>query len=103
MSAPFQMWFSPDESVEACEVLTETAERLRNTAEFASMRKELRTELRNAANRIQDFVASAGQPVIDPALLRGMESIAKNNGTSFLIEVLTALERHVTTYNRRKA
>lgn len=95
-------WLTPDETVEALEVMTDSAECMRNVADFASLRKELRSKLIVQAKVLDDFVNFHHRCIIDEALMIGLEAMAESKKSSVIKEMMEALENHVSNYNRRK-
>jgi len=103
MSDELQPWFMPLESLEAVEIMTETAESIRNVAQYASLRKELRVQLLNAATRLEDFCKMVRHGIVDPSLMLGLDEMARDKKTTYLQEIMEALENHVSAHNRRRA
>jgi hypothetical protein len=97
-------WLMPDETVEALELMEETAERLRGVAEFASLRKELRAQLLDQASKLANFIAVTRNGVADSSLFLALDMMARDKKTigGSIGEIMEALEVHVSTYNRRK-
>jgi hypothetical protein len=96
-------WLMPIETVEALEIMTEVAKTIRNVAEFASLRNQLRVQLRNAALRLEDFVKVTGRGIVDESLILAIDDMArdkKRKGGS-IAEIMEALEDHISTHNRR--
>lgn len=96
-------WLMPWDTVEALELMTESAECLRNVASFGSMRKELRVKMENQARLLEEFVSRMHRGIIDNSLLLGLDEMATKKGTvgGALGEIVAALEQHVSEYNRR--
>lgn len=98
-----QPWLSPDDSVEALEIMTEVSESLRNTAIYGSLRKQLRDALQRQAGRLDEFVHRANHGVIDPALLLALEALAKDRRSTVNGVIMEALEHFISGINRRKS
>lgn len=104
MSKELQPWLMPWDTVEALELMTETAECLRNTAKYGSMRKELRVKLENQARLLEEFVSRLERGIIDKSIMLGLDEIAQRKKTvgGSLGEIIAALEEHVSEHNRRQ-
>jgi len=98
-------WLMPSETVEALEIMTETAETIRNVARYGSLRKELRTQLSNAAERLERFVSMVRNGIVDEALIFGLDDMARDKKTKggSIAEIMEALENHISQHNRRRA
>ena len=97
-----QPWFTPDDSVEALEILSDTAEFLRNTAHFSPMRKELRKNLEARAASIEEFSMRTKKPIVDPGLMLALDTMAREKHKDVNRLIMEALEVYISTYNRRK-
>jgi len=95
-------WLTPDETVEALETMTRSAEVIRSVAEFASLRKELRGKLIEQARILDDFVNFHHRCICDESLMLGLAAMAEAKKSSVIAEMMDALEKHVSEYNRRK-
>jgi F0F1-type ATP synthase delta subunit len=96
-----QPWLDPDQTIEALEILRETAECLRNTAQFASLRKELRGKLEQEAARIDEFVQRTKQGIVDPSVMLAMDTMAREKKSTIIEQVTLALETFISAHNRR--
>lgn len=97
-----QPWLDPDQTTEALEILRETAECLRNTAAFASLRKDLRGRLEQQAASIDEFVQRTKKGIVDPSVMLAMDTMAREKKSTIIEQVTLALETFISTYNRRK-
>lgn len=97
-----QPWLDPDQTIEALEILRETAECLRNTAQFASLRKDLRGRLESEAARIDEFVQRTKQGIVDPSVMLAMDALAREKKSTVIEQVTLALETFISTHNRRR-
>lgn len=98
-------WLMPWETVEALELMTETAACMRGAAEFSSMRKELRLKLQNQARLLEEFVRMYQRGIVDESLILGIDAMSaqRKRPGGKMAEIMEALENHVSAYNRRKA
>lgn len=96
-------WAMPNETVEAIEIMRETADVIRNCAKFGSLRKELRVQLLNQATKLDDMARIMDGPIVDESLILGIEAVAREKHSSAMVEIMEALEKHVSIHNRRKA
>lgn len=97
-----QPWLDPDQTIEALEILRETAETLRNTAQFASLRKELRGKLEQEAARIDEFVQRTKHGIVDPSVMLAMDTMAREKKSTVIEQTTLALETFISAHNRRK-
>ena len=95
-------WLDPDETIEVLEIMQEAAACMRNTANFTSLRKELRTRLHNQAQAMEDFVQRAKTPRIDDSIMFAVDTMARDKKTKTIVQIVEALEAFVSSYNRRK-
>jgi len=97
-----QPWMSPDDTVEAIEILQEVEDFLSNTAMFGSLRKQLRTNLDNKAVMMREFRSRVKQGVIDTSLILAIEDLARKRQVSNGFIIREALEQYISKENRRK-
>jgi|SRR5215831_6095537 len=102
MRTELQPWLDPDQTTEVLEILKETAECLRNTAAFTSLRKELRGRLEQQAALIDEFVQRGKHGVIDSSVMLAMDALAREKKSTIIQQITIALENFVSAYNRRK-
>lgn len=102
MKTAIQPWLSPQESVEAIELLVEAAEVLLNTARFGSMRKNLRADLERQAGLCQEFARRKNNLVVDESVMLAAEEIALRQNVSLSQVITDALEQYISTLNRGK-
>ena len=95
-------WLTPDETMEALEVMTASAECIRSVAEFGSLRKELRAKLKDQAMKLEQFVQMHRREICDESLMLGVAAMAEQKKTGVIHEMMEALENHVSEFNRRK-
>jgi hypothetical protein len=95
-------WAMPNETVEAIEIMREAADVIRSTAKFASLRKELRVQLLEQARKLEEFSRIIDGGVIDGSLMLGLDAVARQKKTGTMHEIMEALEKHVSAFNRRK-
>lgn len=95
-------WAMPMETVEAIELMRETAEIIRNTAQFASLRKELRDRLVMQATKLDELARQIDQPIVDSALMYGIDTVARDKKSHSYLEIVEALEKHISAHNRKK-
>ena len=97
-------WLSPDETVEALELMFETMETLRNVAQFGSLRSELRSKLRQQASKLEYFVSCTRHPRVDHSLILAIDEMVekkKTNGGT-IAEIMRAMENHISAYNKKR-
>lgn len=97
-----QPWLDPDQTTEALEILRETADCLRNTAQFASLRKDLRGRLEQQAASIDEFVQRTKKGIVDPSVMLAVDTMAREKKSTVIEQVTLALETFISAYNRRK-
>jgi hypothetical protein len=95
-------WLTPDETMEALETMTRSAEVIRSVAEFGSLRKELRGKLIEQARLLDQFVQMHHRCICDESLMLGVAAMAEQKRTGVIHEMMEALEKHVSEFNRRK-
>ena len=95
-------WLMPWETVEVFELIDDTVECMRAVAEFSSIRKELRDQLKEQARKLEDFSRMYHGAVVDESLLLGLEAMAEQKKHGRMAEIMEALENHVSAYNKRK-
>lgn len=93
-------WFSPDESVEACELLAETAEMLEQMAGYSPLRKELRMQMSDKARACSEFVFRANRPGVDRAVMLAIETIAEKRRVKTADLLLEIVEAWISKVNR---
>jgi hypothetical protein len=96
-------WAMPNETVEAIEIMRETAEVIRNTAKFGSLRRELRVQLLNQATKLDEMARLIDGLVVDESLILGIDAVAREKRSTSMGEIMEALEKHVSQFNRKKA
>ena len=95
-------WAMPNETVEAIEIMEESAGVIRSVAQFASLRKELRVQLVNQAMKLETMAAMIKGGLVDEALMLGIDAMAREKKTLPMTEIVEALETHISKFNRRK-
>ncbi len=98
-----QPWMSPDDTVEALEILQELEEFLNNTAMFGSLRKQLRSTISIKAETVREFRQRTKQGVIDSSLMLAIEDLSRKRKVSVNAVIMEALEEYISAVNRRKA
>lgn len=95
-----EFWFRP----EHCRLAIELFERVVTTLEstqYASMRKDVRHALDRVARECSEFIhLQRVRPPVEGALLRALDRIAAEKGREFQQEVIEAIEKHVSDFNR---
>ena len=100
----FLPWAMPNETIEAIEIMMEAAEEIRNTAKFASLRKELRIKLLNHASKLETMAKLISGGIIDESLMIALDAMSNEKKTvgGQMGEIMEAIENHVTAHHRRK-
>jgi hypothetical protein len=93
-------WFSPDESVEAADLLEGIEKLLTDLATYGPIRKELRTKLSDQARACREFLAKANHPVIERATMLAVEDMAAKKKTTTARLLTDAIELYVSNLNR---
>lgn len=93
-------WFSPDESNEAAELLTDIEELLSDIATYGPIRKEIRVRLSDRARACKEFLAKANHPVIERAVMSSIEDLATKKKTTTAKVLTDAIETFVSNLNR---
>lgn len=93
-------WFSPDESVEACELLEEIKDVLVQMSTYGPLRKELRLVLSDKARACSEFLGRANHPKIERALILALETIADKRKMKTGAVLSEAVEEFITKINR---
>jgi len=93
-------WFSPDESVEACELFEEIAAMFQHMAEYAPLRKELRLQMADKARTCSEFVQRANRPIIERAVLEAVEVIAEKRKMKSGALLSQIIEEYISRINR---
>lgn len=96
-------WMSPDDTIEALEILQEVEDFMCNTAMFGSLRKQLRTTLDNKAATVREFRLRTKRGVIDESIVLALEDVARKQKTNVGFVIKDALENYISAFNRRKA
>ena len=97
-----QPWLDPDQTTEVLEILREASDCFRNTAQFASLRKELRGRLEQQAASIDEFIQRTKHGIVDPSVMLAVDAMAREKKTTIIEQVTLALENFISAYNRRK-
>jgi uncharacterized SAM-dependent methyltransferase len=96
-------WAMPNETREAIEIMREAAEVIRSTAQFASLRKELRNQLLDQARKLEEMAKLISGDIVDESLMLGIDAVAREKHSLPMTEIMEALENHISKFNRRKA
>ena len=97
-----QPWLDPEQTVEALEILREAADCFRNTAQFASLRKDLRGRLEQQAAGIDEFIQRTKHGIVDPSVMLAVDAMAREKKTTIIEQVTLALETFISAHNKRK-
>lgn len=93
-------WFSPDESVEACELLEEIQKVLEQMSTYGPLRKELRLILADKARGCSEFLGRANRPRMERGLVNAMEEIATRRAVSVTVVWSEMIEAFISKLNR---
>lgn len=93
-------WFSPDESVEACELLEEIKTVLEQMSTYGPLRKELRLLLSDKSRACVEFLARANRPRVERAVILAVETEADRRGVKTSAVLSEAVEAFLTKLNR---
>lgn len=94
-------WFSPDESVEACELLEEIKTVLEQMSAYGPLRKELRLLLSDKARACAEFLGRANRPQIERAVILALDALAETNKKKTSVLLSEAIEGFISKINRR--
>lgn len=93
--------FSPADSQEAIEILTDTAMLLRTIAEYASVRRDLKIKIREQASECEGFAQRVmTENVIDPELAQGLDTLLGTTGSTYGELLQEALEAWISKVNK---
>lgn len=93
-------WLSPDDSVEACELLEEVAKTLEHFAQYSPMRKELRMRLDDRARQCRIFLQRINQPVIDRSVVLAVDEFAERKKMKSRFAFGWIIENFISRINR---
>lgn len=93
-------WFSPDESLEACELLDEIKSMLIQLAAYGPLRKELRLQLADKARLCDDFLQRAQHPRVERAVILAVETEADKRNVKVSAVLSEAVEQFISKLNR---
>ena len=93
-------WFSPDESVEACELLAEIKTMLQQMAAYGPLRKELRLQLSDKARACEEFLSRADKPSIERAVILAIDAAAEKRKMRSRMLLSEAIEAFISKLNR---
>lgn len=102
MREQLQPWFSPNDSVEALELLEMISGKLRALAQFGTMRKALRDSLYQMAIDVDEFVGRNKRGVLDPSIRLALEAMAERQKASVDSLLQDALEAYISRVNRKR-
>lgn len=95
-------WFSPDESVEAVELLEKIAATLKQMAEYVPVRREIRSQWRTVAQECEIVSGRSGFPYVERSVLMALEAIAEKRKVRMNELLQEAIEDYVSKIARGK-
>lgn len=93
-------WFSPDESLEACELLIGLMEVMEKMSQYGTMRKELRLLLSDQARLCTEFLGRANRPRIERADILALEAIAEKRKVKTDAVLSEVIEAYISKINK---
>lgn len=94
------MWVSPEQFDTALRLMRQAEHLLSSTAEFSSLRQELKRKMRHVAEDLEFFIRT--QPMaIDRAVFLAMEDIRLRHGNTLASEFVRAIEEYISRHNKK--